>query len=356
MKWKATEEFVKVNGRTLYRDGMRVLGYTATGVTFRFKGKKASAVLLSDVEGRQEDSLAWMAVYVNDATVPSKRFPLKEAEAEYLLYEADQEAEVTITLMKYSEVEYAKCLIKEIITDSEKLLTPPQEKQRKMLIIGDSITCGYGVEGSVEDEIFCTAQENPAKAYSLLTAQALDAEYQIVAWNGKGVISAYIGEEGDEPDPQWRLPLLYEYTDAGSEQDYYQKKEQDWEKWNHQSYQADIVTVYLGTNDASYTRTIPQRDREFIDAYKVFLERIHQTQPKAAILCMLGTMDQRLCPAVKKAVEEYAQSHTGVQAAYLELPEQLEEDGLGTFWHPTAVSHQKAANKVIAKIKEMLQW
>ena len=36
MKWKADNEFVKVNGRTLYRNDMRVLGYTATGVTFRF--------------------------------------------------------------------------------------------------------------------------------------------------------------------------------------------------------------------------------------------------------------------------------------------------------------------------------
>ena len=136
-----------------------------------------------------------MAVFVNDQTTPAKRFPLKEAEAEYTLYESDQEAEVTITLMKYSEVEYAKCLIKEIITDSDTLLAPPQQKKRKMLIIGDSITCGYGVEGDVEDEIFCTAKENPSKAYSLLTAQELNAEYRIVAWNGKGVISAYIGEE-----------------------------------------------------------------------------------------------------------------------------------------------------------------
>lgn len=356
MKWKAAKEFVKVNGRTLYRDDMRLLGYTATGVTFRFKGKRASAILLSDVEGRQEESLAWMAVFVNDEKIPAKRFCLKEAEAEYLLYESETAAEVTITLMKYSEVEYAKCLIKEIITDSETLLAPPQEKKHKMLIIGDSITCGYGIEGAVEDEIFCTAQENPSKAYSLLTAQALDVEYQIVAWNGKGVISAYIGEEGDEPDPEWRLPLLYEYTDGGSEKDYYKKEEKDWEKWNHQSYQADIVTVYLGTNDASYTREIPQRDREFIDGYKVFLDRIHQTQPKAAILCMLGTMDQRLCPATQKAVEEYAKDHTDVQIEYLQLPEQSEEDGLGTFWHPTAISHQKAADRIVAKIKEMMQW
>ena len=80
MKWKADNEFVKVNGRTLYWNDMRVLGYTATGVTFRFKGKKASAVLLSDVEGRTQDSLAWMAVFVNDQTTPAKRFPLKEAD------------------------------------------------------------------------------------------------------------------------------------------------------------------------------------------------------------------------------------------------------------------------------------
>ena len=189
-----------------------------------------------------------------------------------------------------------------------------------------------------------------------LLAQELNAEYQIVAWNGKGVISAYIGEERDEPDPQWRLPFLYDYTDGGSEKDYYKKEEKDWEKWDHQSYQADIVTVYLGTNDASYTREIPQRDQEFIDAYKLFLGRIHQTQPQAAILCMLGTMDQRLCPATKRAVEEYAKNHKEVQIEYLELPAQSEEDGLGTFWHPTAITHRKVADKVVAKIKEMMRW
>lgn len=101
---------------------------------------------------------------------------------------------------------------------------------------------------------------------------------------------------------------------------------------------------------------IPQRDQEFIDAYKLFLGRIHQTQPQAAILCMLGTMVQRLCPATKRAVEEYAKNHKEVQIEYLELPAQSEEDGLGTFWHPTAITHRKVADKVVAKIKEMMRW
>jgi len=49
----------------------------------------------------------------------------------------------------------------------------------------------------------------------------------------------------------------------------------------------------------------------------------------AVILCMLGIMDQILCPAVKKAVELFKKKYTKVDISYLHLPIQQEEDGLG---------------------------
>lgn len=356
MKFKATGDLVKVNGRTIYRDGLRVLGYSATGVTFRFHGKKAKAVLMSDVEGRDSTSIAWVAVFINDSKEPSKRFALTKLEAEYVLYESETASDVTVTLMKYSELEFAKCVIKEMEVDADTLLPAPKEKKRKMEIIGDSITCGYGVEGVLEDMEFRTCEENPMKSYSLLTANALDAEAHIVAWNGKGVISAFVGEDDVPPDPTWRIPLLYEYTDAGSDKEYFGNEEEDWEKWDHSQYQADLVTIYLGTNDASYTREIPERNEEYAKAYCTFLDRIHETQPNAAILCMLGTMDRRLCETSQKAVEAYAKKHPDYKVEYLDLPAQLDEDGLGTFWHPTAVTQKKASHLVIQKVKEMMNW
>lgn len=40
------------------------------------------------------------------------------------------------------------------------LLSRPVHKKRQIEFFGDSITCGYGVEGDVSDEIFDTADEN----------------------------------------------------------------------------------------------------------------------------------------------------------------------------------------------------
>ena len=356
MRFQATGPQVKISGRTLFRDGIRFLGYSGTAVTFRFHGKKAMAHLISNVDAYEAFHHAWVAVYLNEETTPHKRFSLDEKAGDYLLYEGTEETEVTITLCKYSEAEYAACGISWLETDSDTLLTPPEEKARKIQIIGDSISCGYGIEGDVTDEVHATAVENPAKAYSLLTARALDAEVQVVAWNGKGVITEYIGEEDIPPVNDWLVPMLYDYTDAGCERDFFGKDKASWERWNHSSYIPDLVIVYLGTNDSSYTRCIPERNQEFEQAYVAFLEKIHKNHPRAKLLCTLGTMDQRLCDSVEKAVDAFSQHNPDAAAVWLPLPMQKDADGLGTFWHPTAATQEKVAKRVTAKAKELMGW
>ena len=169
------------------------------------------------------------------------------------LFESEIPETVTVTIMKYSEPEYAICGIEELIIDTEELLPPPAPKKRKIQIIGDSITCGYGVEGSASDELHNTAVEDPTKSYSVKTARALDTDFEIVAWNGKGVISAYIGD-GDQADDSWLVPMLYEYTDAGCCQQFFHEPPSLWEKWDHTRFEPDLITVY----PVSYTHlTLP---------------------------------------------------------------------------------------------------
>lgn len=45
-----------------------------------------------------------------------------------------------------------------------------------------------------------------------------------------------------------------------------------------------------------------------------------------------------------------------VSAIFLSLPPQKEEDGFGTFWHPTALTQRKTVEIVIMKAKEMMGW
>lgn len=358
MRFHALEKYTKISGRTLYRNDIRFLGYSGTSVSFRFIGKKAVAHILSDTAHFEEFHRAWAAVFINGSITPNQRFCVNADEADYILYESETAEEVTITLMKYSEPEYAPLGIKWIETDSASLLAPPEPRKRKIQIIGDSITCGYGVEGSLREPIHRTSTENPCKAYSLLTAQALNAELELIAWNGKGVITEYVGEEDNLPHADWLVPMLYEYTDAGCERDVFHTAKKEWEKWDHSSYQPDLVLINLGTNDASYTRDIPERSRCFKNAYLSFLKRIHDIHPNAKILCVLGTMDQRLCSTVAAAVNTFQEDIPDTKncAEFLSLPPQKEEDGFGTFWHPTAVTQKKTADLITEKIRKLMNW
>jgi len=356
MKFYATEEFAKIQGRTIYRNNVRYLGYSASSVSFTFTGKRAEASFISDPGHFIPEEHAFVAIFINDEKTPAKRIELNKEEETLLLYENDTEKTVTITIMKYSEPEYAVCGIASITIDSDALLPPPAAKSRKIQIVGDSITCGYGVEGSVEEEIHRTCTENPTKSYSMLSVQALDADVEIVAWNGKGIISSYIGDDTDIPDDSWLIPMLYDYADAGCEKQYFHTPVEQWELWDDSRFEPDLVMVHLGTNDASYTREIPERNEQFCTAYVALLEKIYIKHPQAKFLCMLGLMDRRLCSTVEEAASRFQKAHPETLCEYLPLPAQLDEDGLGTFWHPSPATHEKAAALVVTKAKEMMGW
>ena len=46
MKFYAEESKVAVSGRTIFRDNIRYLGYSASSIRFTFTGKSASASLV----------------------------------------------------------------------------------------------------------------------------------------------------------------------------------------------------------------------------------------------------------------------------------------------------------------------
>ena len=62
----ASEEYVKLTGRTAEVDGIRWLIHSASKIEFKLKGTHASAVIRSDdsING-EEEHLARIAVYVN---------------------------------------------------------------------------------------------------------------------------------------------------------------------------------------------------------------------------------------------------------------------------------------------------
>lgn len=356
MKFPASEENVKVTGRTIFKDNIRYLSYSGSSIAFTFFGQKAQIHICSDASDWESSLKGWVAVYINDEDTPSKRFCLTESACTYTLYEASAPAKTTVRLMKYSEAAFGKCGVAYIEIDTAKLLPPPAKKERKIEIIGDSITCGYGVESANELELFDTAKENPAKAYSLLTATRLNADVNLISWSGIGIISNYVPEEENTPLTTWLMPMLYEYTDASCSKDFLHESKSRWEVWDNQKFIPSLILVNLGTNDASYCRDVSQRHDAFRKEYLSFLETIRHKNPNAEILCVLGTMDQRLCPAVQKAVAEFSLDKCDSHIHFLSLPLQEDADGKGADYHPSHRTHIKTAELLSAEIKKIMNW
>ena len=151
MEFLATEEACKVLGRSLMVEGTRYLSYSGSSISFTFVGRKASCELFSDAGNWDETLKGWMAVYYDEETEPALRFECEDGTKEYVLFESEEKRQVTVRLERYSEAAFAKCGVKKLWIDTEELLPPPEKKQRKIEIIGDSITCGYGVDDDGEE-------------------------------------------------------------------------------------------------------------------------------------------------------------------------------------------------------------
>lgn len=350
MNFSADENNVKVAGRTIFRDGVRYLGYSCSAIEFTFTGKKAEAILRSDSPSMDKIYQAWIAVFVDDEEKPSKRFPLEKEEDKYVLYEGNVVKEIKIRVVKYSEAAFGKVGIKAIIIDGESAPKPTALKSRRLEFVGDSITCGYGNEGIWNVDIFNTTQENPWEAYAAKTARALDADYHLISWSGIGIISNWTDQE--VPNDAWLMPDLYPYTDKAGDLAIGNKEP---EVWDNSGFAPDCIIINLGTNDHSYTKNLPDRVETFGREYNRFVKTVRSKNPSSKILCTLGAMSQDLCPEINRQVM-LLNSEGDKEIFFMAFDVQEEQDGIGADWHPSLVTHDKMAKKLENKLRELINW
>lgn len=345
IKISAENANVRRLGRTLMRNGTLWLGYSLTGAEFDFDGTSLSAELTTDWvndEAWKKNFQPYMAVLVNGKLL--KRFAVNEGTAEYELYRSERAEKARIRLVKLSENAFSKVGVLSFSADGKLTATKPCS-ERRIEFVGDSITCGFGIEGRSADEGFRTSTENSLINYASLTANELGAEYQLISWTSIGVYSNSVKDDRTEPDNAWTMPVIYDYTDKavdgmlGNEP----------EMWEFSRFAPQLIVVNLGTNDKDFTRGIPERTAAFENCYREFIAHIREKNPQAYIICALGAMGRELLPQVENAVKSLADE----RITSLGFDVQREEDGIGSEWHPSAVTHRKMADKLIAEIKRL---
>jgi lysophospholipase L1-like esterase len=219
------------------------------------------------------------------------------------------------------------------------LLPPPPPAARRLEFVGDSITCGYGVEGADQYAPFTPATENHQLAFGALTARALGAEAITIAYSGKGLVRDFGGETGTP------MPVLYERV----------LLERD-APWDFTRWTPDAVVINLGTNDFGAGDPGPG----FGDAYRRFLARVRSHHPRAQIVCTLGPVMSR--EQVARAhgylapVLDAARAAGDERIAYLEFPVQDGRLGYGCDWHPSRATNRAMADRLVDELRRLLGW
>ena len=348
----ADEAFVRTQGRSITEKGVRYLDYTCSFIEFEFTGTYAAADIISDLMPDSDIFRAWAAVFIDDEKEPSKRFRLDSKKERVEFFRAELPRRVRIRLMKLSEAAFAKM---DIIIDGE-IHTPPCPKtQRRIEFVGDSITCGYGIDGIWNKDTFSTDTEAPLKGFAYKTAAKCCAEYQYVSWSGIGVLSAWVDENAEKPLDNWLMRDIYPYTDSGLENTLGREGHENHEKWDFSRYVPQVIVFNIGTNDHSWTKGLKDRQEDFRKAYREMLETIRKNNPGSHIICTYGVMGTTLLDAQRETVKEFAAETGDSRIEYIPLPVQDEADGIGADWHPSEKTHEKMSDILSTRINKIFE-
>jgi lysophospholipase L1-like esterase len=229
-------------------------------------------------------------------------------------------------------------ILKGFRLDSEgKLSAPPPANRRRLEFIGDSLTNGYGDEGPGLKCESLAPYENSSASWARVAAEACQAELQLLAYSGYGLVRNYGAKTKRSDDP---VPFYYPRTVL-----------QETTPWPRERYVPDLSVVYLGTNDHN---TEPHPDaKAFEDAYAAFLEQVREGRPKLKILIAYPNDNGPLCQRAKEVVASEQAVGRWVEGLPLTWPGQ---EGLGCDWHPKVATHDQWGAAAAAQIKKMMNW
>ena len=204
-------------------------------------------------------------------------------------------------------------------------------KRLKIDFIGDSYTCGYGIESRDSLEHFTPETENVCKSFVSLIAHKLDADYTVIAHSGMGICRNY-----NSKYPGWTMPKRYRYRfDMDTTEVWYGNSE--WEA---------MTVIMLGGNDFSCGVT-PEYE-SFRDAY---FDLLSQLPDSMVVVCCTKTKDTELAQYVERVVEECNHSNAYFFAADFDAYTNKKEY-LGADKHPNAKAHKLLAEQLLKYLRQ----
>ena len=221
--------------------------------------------------------------------------------------------------------------------------TPPPARKRAIEFIGDSGMTGYGVRSTTRT---CTKPEvhdrtDTQQAWPVLTARHFDADYEVNAISGRGMVRNYEGAV-----PGFTMTDVYPYT-------FFDKtvaaKDSEWHP--------NVVMVGLGGND--FTALQPgekwKSDKavavDYFAAYGRFVADLYRRYPRAVIVVMvLGADDaegRQMVQVGRQSIESKAAAAGLKRLVFMTQATDFHVDRDACDYHGSLADHKAVAKAVI---------
>jgi len=220
------------------------------------------------------------------------------------------------------------------------LTAPPAPSGRRLEVIGDSITCGYGTLGKLGDND-CYPTESHWDTYAAVAARSLGAELSTIATSGQGAYRNYGG------DMMNTMPMVYGRTLTGSATP----------AWDF-SVAPQAVVINLGTNDISNGKGDP--GMPFRDAYLGLTQTVRMKYPDALIVCIIGPLlsgsDLDTIRGHISAVVSARQAAGDKNIEFFDKIQPQTSDKAACQYHPNPAENQIMADLLAGELKTRLHW
>jgi lysophospholipase L1-like esterase len=248
-----------------------------------------------------------------------------------------------VRLEKITETQSSTGHFHGFYSDDQPIALP--KRKRRIEFIGDSYTVGYG---NISPSQECTGEElfnttHSQLSFGPLVAKHFNADYQINASSGFGIVRNYNGTSPDK-----NLIGLYPFTLHNNNYIY------------ASNWQPQVIVIGLGTNDFSTKLTDVERwktrealQQDYINRYAHFVTSLHIRNPKAHFILMASdSMEGEIANQLPKVVDR-------AKASGVKKIDSIIFSGLdyqGCHWHPSKKDDELLAGLITKHLKTKKVW
>lgn len=229
---------------------------------------------------------------------------------------------------------------------------------RRIEFIGDSIVAGYGVDGNAP----CNNNvrtEDANSSFAALTARAVQADYTVLAWAGKGVVRNDIT---DTNNTQLTMAQMWSQQTSVASANYTFPPEAA----------PQAVVIALGTNDYEYTKDVsgtatqvrPPMDASTMQGALLGLVNDVKLRYPAAkvVLCTSPLLNDDYPPSVNQHsafladVQAVKSQFPNGDVVMVDLPALNSAQKSGCNGHPNRASHAILSAALLPVLKQAIGW